>query len=108
MTPSCSTTSRPIPRELRNLAGEREHAATLAAFRAESDARWDLAALDREVRARQERRRLVARALANGAYTPWDFQPSSDASLQYVRSEAADRPRPSLPLTREHLAQPPE
>ena len=96
------------PRELRNLAGEREHAATLAAFRAELDAGWDLTALDREVRAGQERRRLVGGALAKGAYTPWDFQPAVDASRQYVRGEAADRPRPSLPLTREHLAQPPE
>ena len=37
----------------------------------------------------QRARHLVARALARGAYSPWDFQPFTDASLQYVRSEAA-------------------
>ena len=34
----------------------------------------------------QRRRRFVYRALATGALTPWDFQPVSDASRQYVRS----------------------
>jgi choline-sulfatase len=37
-----------------------------------ADERWDLAALDREVRASQRRRRLVARALATGRVTTWD------------------------------------
>ena len=65
-----------------------------AAFRAESDERWDLAGLERGVLESQRSRRLVARALACGAYDPWDFQPYSDASLLYVRSEAARGPRP--------------
>jgi choline-sulfatase len=26
--------------------------------------------------------------LARGRYTPWDFQPHVDASMQYVRSRA--------------------
>ncbi len=96
------------PQEQRNLVGDPSHAATVDGFRRELAEGWDLARLDRDVRASQEQRRLVGGALARGAYTPWDFQPTVDASRQYVRGAAADRPRPSLPLTREHLAQPPE
>lgn len=96
------------PRELHDLAGNPAHAAVLDEFRRELDEGWDIEALDRDVRESQTRRRLVAGALARGAYTPWDFQPVVDASRQYVRSAGADRSRPSLPLTREHLEPPPE
>ncbi len=62
-------------------------------------ARWDLERLDAEVRASQERRRLVARALATGERTTWDH-PTGDPSGPYSRSgddfwgtlEAARRP----------------
>ncbi len=96
------------PRELHDLAGDPDHAVVLDDFRRELAEGWDLEALDHDVREGQKRRRLVARALAQGAYTPWDFQPLVDASRQYVRSAGADRPRPSLPLTRECLEPPPE
>jgi choline-sulfatase len=43
------------------------------ALAAAADARWDLEALDRSVRASQERRRLVAEALRTGRITPWDL-----------------------------------
>jgi choline-sulfatase len=56
------------PSERINLAGER---AAESLGRAAA-ARWDLAALDREVRASQRRRRLVASALAAGRITKWD------------------------------------
>ena len=82
------------PLELRNLAADAAGEQLAADFRAESDERWDLVALERDVLASQRSRRLVARALACGAYDPWDFQPYSDASLLYVRSEAAQGPRP--------------
>ncbi len=87
------------PLELRNLAAEPDAAGVAGAFRAESDERWDLAALEQRVLASQRERRLVARALAHGAYAPWDFQPYSDASVLYVRSEAAlgERPGRSRP-----------
>jgi choline-sulfatase len=87
------------PRELRNLAAEPEGQALAAAFRAECDERWDLAQLEARVLASQRARHLVARALARGAYAPWDFQPFSDASYQYVRSDAAlgERPGRSRP-----------
>ncbi len=82
------------PHELRNLAAEPEAAQLADRFRAESDERWDLAGLEREVLASQRARRLVGGALARGAYAPWDFQPFSDASVLYVRSESARGERP--------------
>ena len=87
------------PHELRNLAGDPAHKAFVAGYRAESDERWDLGELERQVLQSQRARQLVARALATGAYAPWDFQPYSDASLLYVRSDAArgDRPGRSRP-----------
>ena len=42
----------------------------------------------------QRARQLVAGALGRGAYAPWDFQPYLDASLLYVRSDAARGERP--------------
>ena len=82
------------PRELRNLAGDQVHDGLVTGFRAESDERWDLGELERQVLESQRARHLVARALAIGAYAPWDFQPYSDASLLYVRSDAARGERP--------------
>ena len=82
------------PHELRNLAGDPAHEAFAAGYRAESDERWDLGELERQVLQSQRARQLVARALANGAYAPWDFQPYSDASILYVRSDAARGERP--------------
>jgi choline-sulfatase len=74
------------PLELRNLAGVEEHAGVLAAFRDEVGERWDLAALERDVRASQQARLAVFRALREGAPAPWDFQPLRDASRQYMRN----------------------
>jgi choline-sulfatase len=82
------------PLELRNLADDAASAGLVAGFRAESDERWNLRELERRVLESQRARRLVARALASGSYAPWDFQPYSDASLLYVRSEAARAERP--------------
>ena len=52
----------------------------LAELGAAIDARWDLAALDAEVRASQERRRVVAAANATGAVTAWDHPTPDDAA----------------------------
>jgi choline-sulfatase len=82
------------PGELRSLAELPEGRELTAAFRAECDARWDLAALEERVLESQRARHLVARALGRGTYAPWDFQPFTDASFQYVRSEAAMGERP--------------
>jgi choline-sulfatase len=86
------------PRELVNVAESPAHAGACARLRAESDERWDLAGIERRVLQSQRDRRLVAPALAVGAHAPWDFQPHTDASRQYVRGPAAANPRPGEPL----------
>jgi choline-sulfatase len=58
------------PHEDRNLADDPAHAATLASFRSEAAARWDLDAFDAAVRESQARRLVVYEALRNGAYYP--------------------------------------
>jgi len=82
------------PLELRNLASEDAPPAALTELRSAADRRWDANAIEQQVRASQRRRRVVQRALATGAYTPWDFRPQRDASLEYVRSEASGHQRP--------------
>jgi choline-sulfatase len=76
------------PHELVNLAERSTHAEVCSAFRDEVAARWDTSELRRRVLESQRERHLVARALAAGRGTPWDFQPHVDASTQYVRSRA--------------------
>ena len=68
------------------LAADPAHAATLAALKAKSEARWDLDRFDAEVRASQARRWVVYEALRNGSYFPWDYQPLRDASERYMRN----------------------
>jgi choline-sulfatase len=75
------------PDEIRNLAALPAHAPRVQEFRAEVTRRWDMPSLQAEVIASQRRRHLVDAALRNGRYTPWDFQPSRDASRQYVRND---------------------
>ncbi|MCB2109950.1 MAG: choline-sulfatase [Defluviimonas sp.] len=74
------------PHERTNLAGDPAHAETLTRLRAQSEARWDLARFDAEIRASQARRWVVYEALRNGSYFPWDFQPLRDASERYMRN----------------------
>lgn len=74
------------PDELTNLAEAPETRDLVAAFREEVAARWDLAALHREVLESQRRRRFVFEALRHGRLTHWDYQPFEDASQRYVRS----------------------
>jgi choline-sulfatase len=76
------------PRELVNLAERPAHRGLHRKLRAKVDARWDLAHLERRVLESQRERRLVAAALGAGRPHGWDFQPSADASRQYVRSRA--------------------
>ena len=83
------------PVELRNLASDPAHSAVAQEMDAEVARRWDLDALDAEVRASQRRRRLVAAGLQPGAHTPWDHQPFVDASVQWVRGERAGAEHPS-------------
>ncbi|MFW8636918.1 choline-sulfatase [Cribrihabitans pelagius] len=74
------------PHELTNLADDPAHAGTLQTLRAKSEARWDLARFDADVRASQARRWIVYEALRQGGYYPWDYQPLQKASERYMRN----------------------
>jgi choline-sulfatase len=74
------------PHERINLAKDPASAELASRFRQEVAARWNLAALDHEVRLSQQRRRAVARALGTGMQTPWDFSPPYDAARRYIRN----------------------
>jgi choline-sulfatase len=77
------------PTERDNLAAASEQAGRVAEFRQEVARRWDLAALDAEVRQSQRRRRIVDAALNRGEPHAWDFQPLRDAAKLYVRNTVA-------------------
>ncbi len=74
------------PLELEDLAGRPEHAEVLADLRAEVAARWDLPRLRDDVRASQRRRRVVARALATGRPTRWDYVPPDDGAERFIHT----------------------
>jgi choline-sulfatase len=85
------------PLELVNLADVPEHADVLRELREEVMRRWDLEAVERDVRASQQARLAVFRALQLGASHPWDYQPARSASEQYTRGtmDVAARDRQS-------------
>jgi choline-sulfatase len=85
------------PLELVNLAGDAAHESVLGELRSEVARRWDLDAIDREVRASQQARLTVFEALQTGAIYPWDFQPSRVAAKQYTRNtmDVAERDQQS-------------
>ncbi len=74
------------PHELNNLAVQPDYEATLASLLEQVRNRWDLPAFDRSVRESQARRWVVYKALRNGAYYPWDYQPLQKASERYMRN----------------------
>jgi choline-sulfatase len=77
------------PHELANLAGDPAAAGLAGQFRRDVAARWDLQALDREVRQSQQWRIAVSEALATGTPAPWDFTPAYGASRRYIRNHKA-------------------
>jgi choline-sulfatase len=74
------------PGERDNLAARAEHAERILRFKAEVARRWDLGALDAQVRESQRRRRVVNAALTKGEAHSWNFQPYRDAARSYVRN----------------------
>lgn len=74
------------PDELTNLATDADHADTVSGFDEELHNRWDPAELRDQVVANQRSRRTVDQALRQGRFTPWDFQPTTDAAQQYMRN----------------------
>ena len=63
------------PAELTNLAGAPEHSGVLHELREEVARRWDLAALEERVVASQRERHLILRALGEGAFRSWAYEP---------------------------------
>ena len=94
------------PQEVDNLAAAGQQQSLAEAMRAEAERRWDLQAIERDVLESQRQRRLVAAGLLAGAHTPWDFQPFTDASRQWVRGDAATHERPSQLRPRGELPEP--
>ena len=74
------------PHELTNLAGVPAHEGTATQLRFKSEARWDLAKYDADIRHSQACRWVVYEALRNGSYYPWDYQPLQKASERYMRN----------------------
>lgn len=74
------------PNELTNLADVDEHAEVLMHFMSILHARWNLDALDEDIRENQQRRIVCYEALRQGRYTPWDFQPAMNAAERFMRN----------------------
>lgn len=74
------------PQELTNLADNPEHETTLASLTTQVRSRWNLPVFEKSVRESQARRWVVYKALRNGAYYPWDYQPLQKASERYMRN----------------------
>ena len=74
------------PHERVNLATAPGHAASVAQFRAEVAARWDLPKLHADVLADQARRRFMFETLRQGAYTPWEYTAPRDGAREYMRN----------------------
>jgi choline-sulfatase len=79
------------PDERRNLADDGAHRALARDFAEEVAAKWDGAAIARDVRASQRRRLLVQRALNVGRVHPWDFEPAYGAAGRYYRNRPESR-----------------
>jgi choline-sulfatase len=77
------------PDEQVNRADEPASASLADEFRGQIAARWDLPALNREVRLSQQRRLAVSAALGMGVQAPWDFAPTYHASHRYIRNHMA-------------------
>jgi choline-sulfatase len=74
------------PLELTNLAANATHADTVATFAKMVTAHGDTKLINDQVLASQRARRTVDKALRQGRYTSWDFQPFTDASQRFMRN----------------------
>lgn len=74
------------PNELDNLAFKPAYFEILNELVKQAEKRWNLESYDKQVRASQARRQVVYKALRNGAYYPWDYQPLQKASERYMRN----------------------
>lgn len=74
------------PLEEKNLAADPAFADTASNFAGEVARRWNSDALRQDIIATQKSRRALHAAMEAGASEPWDYNPPSDASRQYVRN----------------------
>ena len=74
------------PQEFFNLATDAAHADTVSAFAKMVVAHGDTKLMNDQVLASQRARRTVDKALRQGRYTSWDFQPFTDASQRFMRN----------------------
>lgn len=74
------------PAELNNLAAQADFMDEVADFTMEVLDRWDPTGLNAAVRANQEARATVDRALRQGRFEAWDYQPTTEARNQYMRN----------------------
>ncbi|KAH7715015.1 hypothetical protein AAVH_17594 [Aphelenchoides avenae] len=74
------------PKELVNLVEKQEYKSKVEEFEKEVRENWDLRAYHDAVMESQDRRRVVYKALRNGSYYPWDYQPLQKASERYMRN----------------------
>lgn len=74
------------PQEKNNLANDSAYKLIIESFRQQAKSRWDVEALDAQVRESQARRWVVYEALRHGDYYPWDYQPLQKASERYMRN----------------------
>lgn len=74
------------PLETTNVASDPRYTEAAASFSEEVAIRWDGEALRAQIIATQKSRRALHAAMEAGASEPWDYNPPSDASQQYVRN----------------------
>lgn len=74
------------PHEMNNLARQKDVQELLKSFHRTLEQNWDLETLRTDIVANQKQRHVVAKALATGKLTTWDFQTFEDASQQYIRN----------------------
>ena len=83
------------PDELVNVIDDNSQVDRAARFSGEVNERWDLTAIDSNIRQSQRQRKLVSAALAKGRREDWDYKPQPDYSNLYVRdpggAELTDR-----------------
>jgi choline-sulfatase len=73
------------PLELNNLAGHPDMSVIQSDLEREVGQRWNLQQIHADVLGSQKRRRWVQDQLNSVESKPWDFQPFTDASKQFVR-----------------------
>ncbi len=84
------------PHEWRNIVGDPASRDVATAMRAELMAGWDPVKEEQRVLASQLRRTFLKEALFQGAYTPWDYQPTFDATRMWVRRASNRQWDPNL------------